>query len=143
MGKKLLIITFLLLSSCSLNLYSGLSNTATDTALHAEALKKMNLLDYDSAITIFQSMSAAGQANRDVAYDFASAAAGKCGYDFIAFANHMAAAPADLGFLMPPYGVAASTTPILYYIMSGFTATTIGTTVNGQAAPTAAAPLAR
>jgi hypothetical protein len=135
MGKKLLVFIFLLVNSCGLNIYSGLSNTVSDSALYAEALKKLNSGDYDGAIGYFQTMSTAAQGNRDVAYDFASAAAGKCGYDFITFANYMAAVPADFGSTIPP---SATTTPVLYYLMNGFVGTTINTTVSGQTDPTAA-----
>lgn len=74
----------LALTACS-NVYSGMSNRNTDEAHYEDALKALNEQDFDLSLAKFESLSSDYRDRNDVRQYYASALAGKCGFNFASF----------------------------------------------------------
>ena len=88
--KKLTLVSLILVcctqTSCR-NVYTNFANTTNDAALLYAAQMQIDSRNFDAAIATIQSMSAGGQADRDVQSSLASAYAGSCGLDFLTLAQ--------------------------------------------------------
>lgn len=97
-------------TSCSQNLLSDVSSKSSDEYLFEEATKANNVQNYDSAITIITTqISSGGQQQVKTKELLASAYAGKCGLNFVnyadSFKNSVSTAPFKI--MMTPFvGVA-------------------------------------
>lgn len=85
--KKLLFI--LLFTGCSDNILDETAKTDTPAAIYYEAQLKMNDGDYNSAITLLQSLGPTYLSRRDVALVYASAYSGRCGLNFVNLVNQL------------------------------------------------------
>ncbi len=74
-------------TSCSVNILEEFGDPDTDRAKFIDANDAINKGAYDTAITLIASMTASYQAREDVIELYASAYAGRCGLDFLTFAN--------------------------------------------------------
>lgn len=82
----LLISLWFCTSGCS-NIFEETADKTTDAALYEEALKKVDALEFDAALSYFEQLSPSFAANNEVREQWAGALAGKCGLDFIEFFN--------------------------------------------------------
>lgn len=105
-----MIASLALVSGCNQNLVSGLSSKTSDDYFYEEATKANNLQNYDSAITIITTkMSSIFQAQSKTKELLASAYAGKCGFNFLNYADALSKTTSTAPFmiLMKPFvGVA-------------------------------------
>lgn len=87
--KILILIPMLMVLSCSdPNAFTQLSNKNSDEAIYQEALKKIDALQWDSAIDLIQNqMSATYKQRVDVRESLMGAYAGKCGLTFVELVN--------------------------------------------------------
>jgi hypothetical protein len=88
--RKLICAALMLLFAvlgCGENIFEGASNKGTDSALLEEARILMDRQDFSGALTTLASMTAAGQAEREVMNITASAYAGRCGMTFFDLFN--------------------------------------------------------
>lgn len=89
-GKTLFLFMVLVVfttTSCSVNILQEFGDPETDRAKFYDAEDAINEGAYDTAITLITSMTASFQARADVIELHASAYAGRCGLDFLTFAN--------------------------------------------------------
>lgn len=103
----------------------------TDAALYVDAKKSMSAQDWDTALTKFALMSTNFRADRTVAYDYAVALAGKCGFDMLDFSAALTSASmgADSGD--------PAVMPYLYFVMQAYNQKTINMKVTGVTTPSA------
>lgn len=100
-------VPLFLLTGCS-NLYAPLANRTSDEARYEEAKKALNAANYDLAVTNFELLSSDYLKDSKVREYYASALAGKCGFNFSAFLDFMGSAD-------------FSTTPFFHSLMNQFT----------------------
>lgn len=85
--KKFLFI--FLLAGCSDNILDETAKTDTPAAIYYQAQLKMNDGDYNTAITLLQSLGPTYLSRRDVALVYASAYSGRCGLNFVNLVNQL------------------------------------------------------
>jgi hypothetical protein len=83
---SLLLILLSGVSSCK-NAFDETADKKSDKSLLFSARQKIDVRDFDGAVTLIHSMSANGQADRYAQDILASAYAGSCGLDFLKFAT--------------------------------------------------------
>lgn len=81
-------ISILSLSGCP-NVFSESAQKTSDEALLYQANLAANTRDWTGAITIINSMTAAGRARRETRYNLASYYAGRCGMELLGFATDL------------------------------------------------------
>lgn len=104
--KSFLIFTLLVSFSCTQNALYNLGSHTSDDALIVDAEKAVNIQDYQTAIDIITTkVSASGQNRTDAKEVLASGYAGKCGLNFINYANSLSAASSGSAFqlMMTPF----------------------------------------
>lgn len=87
--RKTIVIALILLTGCSVNLFTSYANPASDEALLVTAKQFMNAKDYTNALLQFPLMSTSMQQRRDVLATWAAAHAGNAGLDFLTLANNI------------------------------------------------------
>ena len=87
--KYLGLFSFILLCSCTTNLYDELAKKDTPEAVFFEAKLQINKQDYDAAINLLQTLDASFLADRQRVPVHASAYAGRCGLVFLELLNSM------------------------------------------------------
>jgi hypothetical protein len=119
-------LTFILgLTGCSVNVYQPLVNAHSDPALYQDAQNQMNAQQWDKAISDIQSMTTAGQGQRNVMFTFATALAGKCGFQLVNFYN----------YLSRVFSGGATVSSLTLLLMQAYQGATINMLVNGVIAP--------
>lgn len=94
-------ILFLVLSSCGYNVFNELGSKNSDDALIFEAKQAVNVLQYDSAVTIITTrVSSSGQQKLSAREVLASAYAGKCGLNFVEYVDGLANAVSGSTFVL-------------------------------------------
>ena len=88
---KLLLVCFLSFSSCQ-NVFTGMADKTSDEALYEDALKAMDVQDYNSAVAYFNQLSDKFTAHTTVLENWAGALAGQCGLNFINYMNALSTA---------------------------------------------------
>lgn len=91
-------LVFLVSVSCS-NVFESFSETGSDEALLFQAKEALSAKNYSSVITIVESMTTEGQADRSVRLVKASAFGGLCGVEFLSFLSAVANSSASTFFL--------------------------------------------
>lgn len=91
LSGHLILASIFTLTGCS-NIYTPLANKLTDEARYEDAMKFLNKGEYDAAATEFEALSPAFIANSQVRQYYASALAGKCGYNFAGFITYLSTA---------------------------------------------------
>lgn len=112
MKSVFILFSCFILISCS-NVFRGLSKQDSDAALYEDALKSMNALDWDTALSKFSSISSDFRSQTRVRENYAGALAGKCGLNFMTYLNRLSTSS--------PGG----SVTFLMWLMNAFTQTSI------------------
>lgn len=109
---QIFIVLFFAVSqiSCSPNLFDEASNKTTDEYYFEEAERANNQTAYDTAIEYIQKMSASYQARSQTKELLASAYAGKCGLNFLNYAESLKTTTGTSAFsimMAPMIGIAS------------------------------------
>lgn len=83
MMNKIIFLSFLILCSCTTNLFDELAEKDTPEAIFFEAKRKINDQDYDAAILLLNSLDPSYLTDRERVPVHASAYAGRCGLVFL------------------------------------------------------------
>lgn len=129
--KRLFIVIAIILTSCNENLYLGKSNMNSNAALYVDAKASMSAQDWDTALTKFSLMDTGFRSDRAVAFDYAAALAGKCGFDMVTFSTALSAASLGANSADP------TTMPLFYFLMQAYQQQTINMNVTGVTTPSA------
>lgn len=128
MVKNIIFSFVFLVTSCTQNLYQGMSNSLSDGALLSQAKQKISISDWDGAIAKFQLMTPSYLATREVAFQYASALAGKCGFNYLDFSTSLGSASV---------GNTAGTVPFFLWLMQAYMDKEVHILKTGVTAPTA------
>lgn len=98
--KKILklLVTVVVCVSCS-NVFEEVAKKDTEQSVYYEAKLALNDRNYDSAISLLQSLGPTFLAQRDVALIYASAYSGRCGLEFVTLIEALSTIGSDNLFL--------------------------------------------
>lgn len=99
--KAFLVINIMFVLSCAQNVFYNLGSHTSDDALIIDAEKELNAQNYQGAIDIITTkVSNSGRARVDAKEILASGYAGKCGLNFINYANSLSAATSGSAYVL-------------------------------------------
>lgn len=108
-----------------MNVYQPFVNSRTDAALYQDAQNQLNGYSWDKAILDIQSMSTSAQKQRNVMFTYATALAGKCGFQLLNFYN----------YLSHTFSGGGSVASLSLSLMQAYQGQTINMLVNGVVNP--------